>query len=75
MTLAFSLTPVPLKHISYPVTLLLSSKFVKRTPIYGHKINQTVSSRKKTNRGCQERKTKRERIGNIPLELASAIYL
>ncbi len=42
--------------LHHPVTLLLSSKFVKRTPIYGHKINQAVSLRKKTNRGCQERK-------------------
>jgi len=42
--------------LHHPITLLLSSKFVKRTPIYGHKINQAASLRKKTNRGCQERK-------------------
>jgi hypothetical protein len=31
--------------------------------------------RKITNRGCQERKTKKERICNIPLQLSFAIYL
>ncbi len=61
--------------LHHPITLLLSSKFVKRTPIYGHKINQAASLRKKTNKGCQERKTKRERICNIPLQLSSTIYL
>jgi len=50
--------PHALTHHYPSQSLLLSSKFVKRTPIYGHKINQAASLRKKTTRGCQERKTK-----------------
>ncbi len=33
--------------LHHPITLLLSSKFVKRTPIYGHKINQAIDNLKK----------------------------